>query len=456
MTPEAAQEEYDKDPEAFEIKYGPQAVKDVLRSSVHFVPFPTDDKEPYIPSFKEDKWGDTAVWAAKEPFEEAKERFLKAGYGATIDIPKTDNALMRAYMQSLDYLASTGLAGLEASDAAFKFAVGAASELIPNGSNQVERRFTRDVGSMPDAFLGASPSNVKRATDNVAESFKAAVDNEVSKAMSTHKQGGVSIFAAANFDNGSWDKDLKDRAIEMKEAGVDDYTVWNETGFQFNPLKRSWNYEIDNSGMKLKTADEGVSEEEALKALQEVVLGIEEGEEVSVSLTEILDFPELFDKYPELKGTSVSFQKGDFGSFNAQDRVLTVGSDRLLDMDKLKDVLVHELQHGVQSLDGTVAGSSQSWLMRNHPDFKDEFQRILEGGTNEEWSEFQNKVYGAYRSNAGEIEARAAAMRNHLTTYEKQTIPPSETLEMALDYVYKDLQGFEVPTYKIPRSLSND
>lgn len=197
---------FKEDPEDFEVRYGEDAVRQVLSAQMGWLPS-TPRAEPegklFPETLKEDKWGDTAVWAAREPWEQARDRFMQAGYGGTIEIPDTSNRLLRAYMEGLDYAASVGLAGLDASDAAWKFSVGLVSEIFPMGPEQ-EKRFTRDISSLPDAFMGTSPSRLKRTTDDFVDSGLQTLGQAERKfveytdaQVEAYKDGFVNSFAGS-------------------------------------------------------------------------------------------------------------------------------------------------------------------------------------------------------------------------------------------------------------------
>ena len=100
---------------------------------------------------------------ARPSFESAVERFMSAGQ---TDINPDDPALFNAYRRSMDYLGDMALGGLDLTDAAFQAAVGIVAQALPEDQ---ERRFARDMVSMPDAFLGYSPGRIQSAVDRVAE-----------------------------------------------------------------------------------------------------------------------------------------------------------------------------------------------------------------------------------------------------------------------------------------------
>jgi hypothetical protein len=105
---------------------------------------------------------------ARPSFESAVERFMSAGQ---TDINPDDPALFNAYRRSIDYLGDMALGGLDLTDAAFKAAVGIVAQALPEDQ---ERRFARDMVSMPEAFMGYSPGRIQAATDRVAEGVSEA------------------------------------------------------------------------------------------------------------------------------------------------------------------------------------------------------------------------------------------------------------------------------------------
>ena len=126
------------------------------RAADQMLPMPYDIPGEEAP-VQEDRFGDTAQWAAKDAWEEAKRRFQSRGTeeGVAGAIPDADSGILNTFATGLGYAADMGLAGLEASDAAWKYSVGLASELVPGMDRNQERRFTRDVSSIPDAFMGS-------------------------------------------------------------------------------------------------------------------------------------------------------------------------------------------------------------------------------------------------------------------------------------------------------------
>lgn len=121
-------------------------------------------------------------------------------------------------------------------------------------------------------------------------------------------------------------------------------------------------FEIDDSGAKLKGSLEDIINkmpyEQKLK-----VLGSGQG----VKLGELLDHPELFKNYPELKNISVkqlnlehSGNQGTVGSYSPEFNQITVSAERMGGKwgDKEKSILLHEIQHAIQQKEGFARGGS--------------------------------------------------------------------------------------------------
>lgn len=118
---------------------------------------------------------------ARPSFESAVERFRSAG---AVDVDPDDPALFNAYRRSMDYLGDMALGGLDLTDAAFKAAVGIVSQALPEDQ---ERRFARDMVSMPETFMGYSPGRIQSAADRVAEGVSAGLRSIKTPDISTQK-----------------------------------------------------------------------------------------------------------------------------------------------------------------------------------------------------------------------------------------------------------------------------
>jgi hypothetical protein len=102
---------------------------------------------------------------AKESWESAKENFRDAGI---TEVDLDDPALYNGYIRAVDYLKDSGLAGLDLIDAAAKAVIGTAGELVTR-SDASQKRFQRDIYSMPEAFAGAAGARSVTQLDDALE-----------------------------------------------------------------------------------------------------------------------------------------------------------------------------------------------------------------------------------------------------------------------------------------------
>jgi len=91
-------------------------------------------------------------------------------------------------------------------------------------------------------------------------------------------------------------------------------------------------------------------------------------------MSQVLDHPELYKQYPELKRVKIEFkemEKGKLGSFKPESNKIVLNKN--LSEDEIKSVILHETQHGIQSLEKWAKGGSAS-------DFADEGQELTTEG----------------------------------------------------------------------------
>lgn len=177
-------------------------------------------------------------------------------------------------------------------------------------------------------------------------------------------------------------------------------------------------FEIDDSGMQLhKPSFQKMSEGQ------------------SVKLSEVIDHPEAFKNYPELKDINVKFDSKMQGnaSFDGENTITL--STRLSEEDA-RSGLVHEMQHAIQSKEGFAGGGSYSDMLRevegriytlekkgdlsplDAMNYKEELDALK--------SDPSKEAFERYKKVAGEIEAREVQARQDLTPQERELIPAYE------------------------------
>ena len=163
--------------------------------------------------------------------------------------------------------------------------------------------------------------------------------------------------------------------FEVTRGFEDD--IWKTTGWGKTPDGKSY-FEIDDSQAYIKNEfelDDFVkAEQQLLKEADGSYIG-GSGERLAVnSMENTLNHPELFRQYPVLKDYTVEWLdgieskdgfvtnwQGQGGSFNPITKTITVHIDPKKGVTKdAMDTLLHEGQHGVQSLENWMNGGSTS------------------------------------------------------------------------------------------------
>lgn len=156
-------------------------------------------------------------------------------------------------------------------------------------------------------------------------------------ALPTMGMGGApkrDIFAGPSANNVPRDKMFE--AYQLQQEGVSPREIWEKTGIKVDAVG-STTFEIPDTNATLKRP----------------IVGGEKW-----SLGSMLDHPELFMAYPELEDMRVSVVDNldSRGSFSRRNNEIKVSS-ALKDKNFLS-TLLHEVQHGVQEIEGTPIGGS--------------------------------------------------------------------------------------------------
>lgn len=175
-------------------------------------------------------------------------------------------------------------------------------------------------------------------------------------------------------------------------------------------------YEISDEGMKLVDRDWKF------------------GDKGKVS--DFIDHPELFKAYPQLKDINFEVAPKDYeyiASYNHGSKTLMVNPRAVKAGDEgLLDVVSHELQHSVQSIEGFSPGSNpnvalgKALIATTKIKDKDEAKSIFNALTNQA-NAFANYFY---QRTPGEVEANLTAARRKLTAEERKKWSPDMTQEL--------------------------
>lgn len=216
-------------------------------------------------------------------------------------------------------------------------------------------------------------------------------------------------------------------AREMEAAGKDAKTIKRATGWERGGDGK-WRIEIPD----LKIKREETLPDGTTYAKSELSLKFYDG-----ALGEYVDAPELFEAYPELRNIRLAVRPAEmsdtgfsYGYFDKSGNMIVVYSD----VSHAEEVLVHEVQHAIQALEGFPGGGD-------------------------------GREMGAeYWKLAGEVEAYNAAKRRKMTAEEKRESLLEETADVAeedkiyltgaqgLEHSFTETTSGKRPYYQIPFS----
>lgn len=319
-------------------------------------------------------------------------------------------------------------------------------------------------------------------------------------------RGPPEKYSYAGRNAESADLNALHEAERYEMQGVDAETIRQKTGW-FRGADGKWRWEIDDSGTETDTKwnflrnpdakrynelfekaylyDTATAED--LKELQILDKNLKGVRKSPLYLDEIVKHDKLFEAYPALRDVKVRFEANTGnkeGSYHPEENEFVLRTGLKLEPEKLKNTLIHEIQHAIQKQEGFARGANPGFwdemIQRGYSrrkndgrierarkeyhrifdsapeEFKDKVRRInrarLDGDYDaaetvidelydseyaDLWSrldmaEFEWRsdrgeelnAYDLYRDTAGEIEARDAAARRGLTAEERRGRKP--------------------------------
>jgi hypothetical protein len=301
------------------------------------------------------------------------------------------------------------------------------------------------------------------------------------------------IFAGENAKN--FPRGKVARAQRLLNRGEDPQKIYEETGIQYLPQRGSFSrpvFSIDPKGASIRDFD----------ALKQVVPSTSKNQvtkggdgTVRLPIKDVVDFSEFYDNYPQIEGFEVVFDPTlikDTASFDAGNKTLSLSLQNLEDdnPDKIRSIVIHELQHGVQAVERTSGGANPSYFLKktkeidpvtglekpgpwitnstemfNDVDNLNSLEKAAEkarkdfedlgnfvspfktiklarnvGKTEYAFKSERNRLlelsFKKYEENPGEIESRAAQLWAELTPEERQKTQPSTVYDRAANEGY--------------------
>lgn len=248
------------------------------------------------------------------------------------------------------------------------------------------------------AFVGRDDGMWRAEIDASQAKLKKASMHQTDDSLVREMEKRLAFFREKVEERGRWESVSK-----LWAAGEYGGSTYGEMDFLMRTLR--------GAGVEFESLHQMVErgvfsivlESDAAAAAKRLLLMVEiPGVEGFNRLGEVLDFPELYEAYPELKKVPVRWMDDNFsfrGIFSTEgvfkEAFIAVKRSRT-DGGKLS-TLLHEVQHWIQKHEGFAFGSP--------------------GGVKE------------HRVSAGEIEARNVQARRWMTADERAELPFNETLE---------------------------
>jgi len=201
------------------------------------------------------------------------------------------------------------------------------------------------------------------------------------------------------------------------EQGRDANAVWKEHGtYMGGESNQPMKWEIPDQGMDVKGWHDSKIGRDFATGKQGVVEGSFSG-----NLEDFMHHPEFFKNYPEARKWLVDVDmnplhsgKGDYFPPVRKGDAPRIEL-RSPDIEDLKKLLLHEVQHGVQGVERFSSGSNSQWtfdrlanLMAKRANKEDPVAgaKMFEKYSVDDWGRLRDKAKDEYLKKGGEVEAR--------------------------------------------------
>ena len=228
-------------------------------------------------------------------------------------------------------------------------------------------------------------------------------------------------------------------ARKMEEEKKDAKAIKMATGWE-RGADGKWRYEIPDAKIK-DTMDVGGGH--IVKRYEDDMLWN------GGKLSDVIDAPELFKAYPQLKGVRIETDAimNDMpsnGEYNSKTNTITIHADELKYMI---GILNHEIQHAIQNIEGFAKGGSprlvRGEVKKRFDEVTKQIRQLRAEGKKDEakalieknrglYNAYQkNDDFNSYKSLAGEVEARNVSARLNMTPEERRKSLAESTEDVA-------------------------
>lgn len=216
--------------------------------------------------------------------------------------------------------------------------------------DEIERLLTEEIAADAYAglnwFSGDAPVQeaVRAETERNAPARRAEAQQETTGPPGKATAAGIGARTA--------DSTALRRAEALEKSGTDNETIRQETGW-YRGMDGQWRFEIDDSKIKLRYEASAENGREMIPNY--------------TTLGNLIDAPELFAAYPDMRNMDVVFQDlndGAYGAYNRQFDSIDLSRKLKSSQYDLLDTLTHEIQHAVQNREGFTRGTNPTYWNR--------------------------------------------------------------------------------------------
>ncbi len=344
------------------------------------------------------------------------------------------------------------------------------------GSDKETSKFFKDIGFSGIEYPAGTPKNADnyvifddndikiknhfqfqiigelgaRELDRNAESNERIANLETAKRMEEAEKDANVIRLATGWEKGAdgkWKYEIDDSKVHFNL--YDAMEEWDEMHPRYEELREKL-FKTELSEEEQKEFDQWVDERNEVSDKHTDMDFSEKLFGKTFRLPEVMRHNELFKAYPELNYVTVSIKKtgenGTLGNASYEDKHINLyrhekDTDGFEEWEKKAgSVLLHEVQHIIQGIEGFAKGASPE-MFEESPEASEQ-SNALAGKIVADGKSFMSAME-AYRASAGEVESRNVQTRMRFTPKQRINTLLSDTADIAP----KDqIVMFDVPT----------
>ena len=277
----------------------------------------------------------------------------------------------------------------------------------------------------------------EKSDEDRSRAFNEAINSSDNIRFSLAGERGAA--AADKAEERTFRMDNLSVARKMEEEMKDAKAIKMATGWE-RGADGKWRYEMPDAKIK-DTMDVGGGH--IVKRYEDDMLWN------GGKLSEVIDAPELFKAYPQLKNVRIDTDAimndmPSHGEYDSKTNTITIHADELKYMN---EILNHEIQHAIQGIEGFATGGSPTTIrgevkkrfnevtkqikQLRAEGKEDEAKALIEKNRGLYNAYMKNDDFDSYKSLAGEVEARNVQERMNMTPEERRKSLAESTEDVA-------------------------